>query len=69
MNYREIMMDTLCPRPRDSVTDAMLESLVKCAIDITHENGTPEGTLEAYMSTVVQFLDGWDAASARFQKP
>ncbi len=33
-------------------TRAMFEEVIKCAIDITHENGTYEGTKSAVISTI-----------------
>lgn len=66
--YHELK-ERLCPSPRDPVTDALLDALVQRAMDITHEAGTLEGTLEAYMTTIVEFLDGWDGHSTRFEFP
>jgi hypothetical protein len=37
----------------DAATVAMAEALARCAVDITHENGTPEGTRIAQWCTVV----------------
>lgn len=36
----------------DLATRAIAEAVVDAVVDITHENGTPEGTLEAYWQTL-----------------
>ncbi len=48
--------DTLMPPNFPACTRAMLEEVIKCAIDITHENGTYDGTKDAVIMTIKSTL-------------
>ncbi len=44
--------ELIIPREVDIGTRHVLREMFKAAIDITHENGTPEGTEKACLSTI-----------------
>lgn len=47
----EIVIQRLMPKNTDAATAHLVEKLVRAAIDVTHETGTVEGTVDAVLNT------------------